>query len=873
MDELVRALKAAGLEGDQMATQKLRQLEQRDYGQYVRLMTTVLSSENVESKVRHLAGLNVKNTIKARSEAQQRKVTERWILLPDTIRNEVKQKAVLTMRSRDAGARNSACLVVAGIATIEVPCNKWDPKELVAVLCKQIDQKESPLLREATFKALGWIVEEVADSLRQESNAILTAISKGLANSEQSVEILKAAADALAYYLEFADKNMGSEKERAFIMKMIFSIVNRSNKDVQSKGMKCFIALALAYYHYLADYMVPIFELTKKIIITYLKMTNENKVAQQDPVTVDAIEFWCTLADEELEMQTEMQEARERNLPIQQKYHAIVQRALPELMPLCLECLTRQPTDLDENDQAPIPAKRAALFIKLAAKCTKSAILPHVMPFVNKFVKNPDWRYKEAATLAFGCILDGPEEEKLQAFAGHALRLVLPQFQDKHPVVRDTAAWVVSQICESAPQAATDPQIFNDLLKALAVAFKMEPKIAVHACQSIWNLADNGKDRSECPLWRQPLFGQILLAMLAIAERPDSSTEHLKETGYDTIYNVIQCAPEHLNPIIEQLFPKLLQRLGSTVSAQMQSSSSEEKERNYEVQGLLCATLTACVRKVSIDYLEKYMEPLMKLLNSVLNSRNPGLSAMEDAMLTIGAVAAALGPRFRYAPAFQNALIKGLKAIDEPGLMTKTITTIGDIVQAVEGKFDPMADDIMTTLLGLLEHQNVETNIKPSIISAIGDIALNIGPRFERFLPRVLKIFHDATLVTLDPNDLNDVDYLNQLHICLLEAYSSLFQGLAEKVGHMMPAMPGLFEFLLKIAKNFQARRADENVLNAALGLIGDLAEKMGKHPLVAKKLQTDKAILFLIQSGIQSKTEKVKTNAGFARDSVRPTS
>eukprot|EP00808_Paulinella_micropora_P006472 g8429.t1 len=865
MDEVVRALRAAGLQGDQQATMRLRQLEHNNYEKYVKLMITVLCTESVDADVRHLAGINVKNTINARSEAQQRKVTERWNKLPDAARDEVKLKAVKTMQTIAKGPRDSACQVVAGIAAIEVPTGRWKSKDLVGLICKQIDQKASPQLREATFKALGWIVEEVADKLSEESNQILTAISKGLATSEQSVEILKAAADALAYYLEFADKNMGNEKERTFIMKMIFSLVERPNREVQSKGMKCFIALAISYYHYIAEYMRPIFELTKKIIINYLKMT---KTAQQDEVTVDAIEFWCTLADEEIELMQDMQEAREKNIPVQTKFHGIVAKALKDLMPLCLECLTRQPTDLDENESAPIPAKRAALFVKLAAKCTKSAVLPHVMPFVNKNVQNPDWRYKEAATLAFGCILEGPEEEKLQKYAGEALGLVLRQFQDQNPVVRDTAAWVVSQICESAPLAATDSHVFETLLKALGLAFKMEPKIAVHACQAIWNLAENGKDRSDSPLWRQQLFGNILITMLKIAERSDSSTEHLKETAYDTIYNVISSAPDHLNPIIEQLFPRLLQRLGDTVTLQAQGqSSAEEKERNFEVQGLLCATLTACVRKVSTDCLEKYLTPLMKLLNSVLNARNPGLSAMEDAMLTIGAVASALGKRFRFAPAFQSALLKGLSAIDEPGLMNKTITTVGDIVQAVEGNFDSMAGEIMKALMILLEHQQVDTNIKPSIISAIGDIALNIGPQFERFLPRVLKIFQDATLVSLDPNDLHDVEYCNTLHICLLEAYSSLLQGLGEKVGLMMQAMPGVFDFLLKIAKNVAAKRADENVLNAALGLIGDIAEKMGKDQRVAKKLEMERAVGYLINTGLASKTEKVKKNAVYARE------
>lgn len=35
-------------------------------------------------------------------------------------------------------------------------------------------------------------------------------------------------------------------------------------------------------------------------------------------------------------------------------------------------------------------------------------------PLIKEHIKNPDWRYRDAAVMAFGCILQGPEPNQLK---------------------------------------------------------------------------------------------------------------------------------------------------------------------------------------------------------------------------------------------------------------------------------------------------------------------------------------------------------------------------------------------------------------------------------------------------------------------------
>ena len=48
------------------------------------------------------------------------------------------------------------------------------------------------------------------------------------------------------------------------------------------------------------------------------------------------------------------------------------------------------------------PCKAAGVCLMLLATCCEDAIVPHVLPFVTQNIKNPDWKHRDAAIMAFG---------------------------------------------------------------------------------------------------------------------------------------------------------------------------------------------------------------------------------------------------------------------------------------------------------------------------------------------------------------------------------------------------------------------------------------------------------------------------------------
>ena len=58
--------------------------------------------------------------------------------------------------------------------------------------------------------------------------------------------------------------------------------------------------------------------------------------------------------------------------------------------------------DEADDDDEWNPCKAAGVCLMLMATCCEDDIVPHILPFVTEHIKNSDWRYKDAAIMAFG---------------------------------------------------------------------------------------------------------------------------------------------------------------------------------------------------------------------------------------------------------------------------------------------------------------------------------------------------------------------------------------------------------------------------------------------------------------------------------------
>lgn len=82
-------------------------------------------------------------------------------------------------------------------------------------------------------------------------------------------------------------------------------------------------------------------------------------------------------------------------------------------------------------------------------------LLPHVLPIVERFLSDTDWRLREAAVLALGAVADGCMEG-LRPHAHSVLKLLMQKTSDPQPNVRCNACWAVGRFAAFAVQAAAE---------------------------------------------------------------------------------------------------------------------------------------------------------------------------------------------------------------------------------------------------------------------------------------------------------------------------------------------------------------------------------------------------------------------------------
>jgi hypothetical protein len=149
-------------------------------------------------------------------------------------------------------------------------------------------------LKQASLTTIGFICEsqdaDLRASLVQHSNAILTAVVQGARKEELNPEVRLAAIYALGDSLEFVDSNFKNEGERNYIMQVICEATQAEDSRIQQGAFGCLNRIMALYYELMRFYM------EKALFgLTIMGMKSE-----EEDVAKLAVEFWSTVAEEEI---------------------------------------------------------------------------------------------------------------------------------------------------------------------------------------------------------------------------------------------------------------------------------------------------------------------------------------------------------------------------------------------------------------------------------------------------------------------------------------------------------------------------------------------------------------------------------------------
>ena len=221
----------------------------------------------------------------------------------------------------------------------------------------------------------------------------------------------------------------------------------------------------------------------------------------------------------------------------------------------------------DEDDWN--PCKAASVCLQCLATCCEDEIINCTLPFIREQISSPQWNYRDAAVMAFGCILEGPDGNLLSPIVSQAMGVLLERLADPSVVVRDTAAWAVGRVCEFHPDAVLFQSSFPQLLEGLMAGLSAEPRVACNCAWAFTALAEAAYLKADIPEGQlepatyplSTMFPAILEKLLATTDRTDTSSGNLRSAAYEAIMELIKNSPRDCYEIVQKTTLVILERI------------------------------------------------------------------------------------------------------------------------------------------------------------------------------------------------------------------------------------------------------------------------------------------------------------------------
>lgn len=842
------------------ALQSLQMWEESYYPDFLAALAVDLGTEGKDPNGRRLAGLHLKNMVYSDSRAARSAKEQRWSELAPEVKNGVRAHMWAALVSAEKEARRSAAQAIAAYAAVDLLQSAPEGESLAQhVVSAVTDAATAGPVRETALECVGYLCERLkgeTDAVpRALTDAALTAIVFALGAS-QPASTRHAAIKALLNTLEFAHGNFDTPAERESIMGVLTAEAVSEDAEMRAVALECLVQVADLYYAHVGDYLASLATITTNA----LRGADERSALQ-------AAEFWITLCKAEADFAEDYRtddglfdEAAARA----EGYKGYMRPCAASLVPFLLEALTKQ-DEADEEGEGWSLAMAGGQCLEELALAIGNDIVPLVMPMCVQYITAPEWRTKDAALSAFSCALEGPDVTVLQPYVTSAVPVLVASLSDAHVMVRTTAAWCVGKIFELHSHSIAPTDIDN-LVGALNARLDDRPMVAEKACVCFARMAQQcAPFESHSTNLLSGYIPTIVPRLFEAAARDDSDECNLAVAAYDAASMMVSNAALDMQEWIMSTLSETCARVSRTLEegADLAALDAETRDNLLDKQAQLCALVHVVVRKAEDARLLPAAPYVLDLLLRVL--KVPNSAAHSDVINGVAFIADKLKEHFLpYARVFVPLLHAYLTPTADPIMSAVAVINLGAIFRNLGKLSIEFSDTSVDLLLALLRSQDVDNSVKPKVISAFADLALELSGAVERYVPAVAQALTEAAAAAKDiPADYRDdediVAYMNELRVSIMEAFSGMMQGLSDdgKQAQLAPYLQALVVFLDGVAA--EADDLDADLLHPLLGILQDVLTLYGPE---AAQVMAVPNLARAVQDALTDEDEDLRNDA-----------
>jgi len=799
------------------AENNLQAFKQANFAGMLQTLTVVLSNESVSATSRVVASTYIKNALSGRSQQFKDAAKAQWESVDASLRETIKTHILRCLNAADSSVSNSTSQLISTIALLELPAGRWP--DLIQNLASACAGSNPERLKASALKTLGYICEEIDEaSITDKVPIILNAVAANLGADVKNVDLRINALTALQNLVFCLSALFQNKPQRDMLMNIVLQNCTIPDSDVKKTALAVLTDIISEYYPYISDYMQTVFNLTIPLI---------EKCEEEDEVIMQAIELWISIGDTETDKFINEEEAKQDGTVVEDidKSRRYIEGALMPLLKALFVPLTKQDEDSEDDTEWNVP-HAAATCINVAAGCVAEKIIPPILQ-IFQMSMNPDWHFRDAATVAFGSILDGPPTESLQPYLSDPklLSLFIQHMKDPSVVVRSSTAWTLGRMCElHVGVVITDKARFEAIYEAFKQGLTDVPRVATICMWGLMVLAESLDEFLKGTRQVNPLsshFTELVTLLFQSGEKPGCPTKQRKG-AYQALGAIVHCSSDDNINDVGKVTMMCLERLTTMTAA----TSFPDKKDADELEALVSGLMAECVSK--LDNRVSEIADRVCATYLTLYSKAAGASAQEEAVLGLGTFSMAMGVGVeRYADQICRVIQDCISKPGEVDVCKCSVGTLGDVARSLEGKFSRFVGVFVPALFHLLATADVDRVIFAPVMSTLGDIAQNAPNEFKEYIPQIIGVVQQAMACKVNMSDDDDRDFLFELQEECFACIAGIQVGLSniQQSQFILSYSGGITQCI-----NFAYQNLDrpESLSNAIVGAICDLVMAAG---------------------------------------------
>ncbi|OBA25564.1 ARM repeat-containing protein [Hanseniaspora valbyensis NRRL Y-1626] len=822
-------------------------LESQAYPQFYYLLSSIIADESINHPdIRVLASILLKNNlISSKNNTNlNKKFQLKWFQIGDDIRDQIKENVLIALSSKLPKVANSSSQAIAAIAFHELGANTWNL--LPTLVNNTANTNTNELLKRASLLCIGYICEQgitsndakLVTNLRMNSDSILTGLVQGCQDTNSNDPTIKLTAiNSLIDALDFIDENMARDQERNFLMQVVCEMTQSPVIDLKIAAFGCLCKVMSHYYYYMKPYMEQAIYM---LAVNGLKDPNEDK-----KVKSLIVELWSTICEEEIDLKVSLEqypnvETALQNDPKLINYNFSLS-AINDLIPIILNLLIKG-DDIDEEEDFESNewdvTMSAGACLQLFANNCGNYIMELVLMFVQQNLSIDNWRNKEAAIMAFGCILDGPDPNELNNIVSQALQPILMLMENNSVQVKETVSWCIGRIIEFAIDAITSNDLPN-IVQALLLGFKDHPRIITNCCWSLMNLIervslDNLSEYSKILNVNYPVIVEQL--MIIVNDNSNENEYSCRSSAFAALTSIIENLNESNQETGLAIFNMALNKLLGLISTDLTHATAHQKMIANEYKSSVLSILSTCIRNLPRQQIVALIPSLCNNFVTLLEQgkKYDDEYIEEDVFYCLSSMTFCLGSDFKaYLQQFAPYMAVALSKPDTQACVA-CVGLIGDVASGLGTDFNEFGQQLISKLGEIIQSEIATNDVILQVISTIGEIATSLGTLFQPYLSDIAGLCNNKFLTSLkERNEQDEVGtsnydtfkYFLNLHAAILDCYVGIIAGFVdapELVGDYIPSMFDLIESIYMERAFYMEDK--EYVLRSAIGLVGDIS-------------------------------------------------